>query len=154
MVIPSAGFPVPSPPAVFQGLSGFSTLEAQGVLYSDYECEQGGQGQQLIAPFLTACFCMAQACSARWPASIIQTPCTYTLCFLVPGMLAGPESLIPGACGLRDTLTAASTCLRMPECRAVVVLRNGGCPFSLGKHAPCWTSDDEAATSAAQPASP
>lgn len=49
------------------------------------------------------------------------------------GILGGdyecPESLLPGACAIRGTLTAASTCIRSPECRAVTVYQNGtdGC---------------------------
>lgn len=40
-------------------------------------------------------------------------------------LLQCPESLESGTCSFRSPLAAASTCIRLPVCRAVVVYPNG-----------------------------
>ncbi len=60
-------------------------------------------------------------------------------CAVFLALLQCPDSLESGTCSFRSPLAAASTCIRLPVCRAVVVYPNGA-SHCLQLAPACWGS--------------
>ena len=86
-------------------------------------------------PGITACQrCRASPCMARPYRRRTRRPASRAAAQVSAVLFPGPafcpqcpESLEPGTCSFRSPLAAASTCIRTPECRALVVFPNGAC---------------------------